>query len=38
MKNSGFLPNPIEWKHIAPTWLDNSYRHVQLQVRARENT
>eukprot|EP01125_Pyxidicula_operculata_P021183 TRINITY_DN8066_c0_g1_i1.p1 TRINITY_DN8066_c0_g1~~TRINITY_DN8066_c0_g1_i1.p1 ORF type:complete len:433 (-),score=78.97 TRINITY_DN8066_c0_g1_i1:48-1346(-) len=31
MGQSGFLPSPSVYSNIAPTWVDNSYRHEQIQ-------
>lgn len=33
MSNSGFLPPEMYWGEIAPTWFDNTYRHLIVQVR-----
>jgi CubicO group peptidase (beta-lactamase class C family) len=31
MSDSGFLPAKSSWGEIAPTWVDDTYRHITLQ-------
>lgn len=37
MHDTGFLPSESSYARIAPTWVDNDYRHEIMQVRGWEH-